>query len=116
MGWTKKKSKNFREVIMWCRSERWGDFLAVGFYIKRHSENAERCRIDWDHTFELDYDEQEDKYYVPEGWYVILNTGNVKEVYRLDDGTQVIGWQRVSMEKEENHDLRGQRSDDDSEK
>lgn len=112
-----KTPKNFKEVLVHCRSERFGDFNCIGLHIAPRTVNAEKCKIEFDESFEIDFDEETDQYWMPSGWYVVLNTGDNKDLYLLDDGTQVIDWRKIVQSDIEEamqnaNDLRRQRSND----
>lgn len=99
MAWSKKKPKNWKDVLVKVYSEYWNEtYYTTAFYIGYRTEYAERGRIKWEPEA-IDYDDQTNRAYVKEGWYTIKYDGIYKDVYRVND--QVLGWAKISGNDEE---------------
>lgn len=78
----------FREYMEYCKKYRYGICKAI--YIPKYSVTNEEMNWDNDDT-NYDYLEKEDKYYVPSGWYeVVENWSDYTHVYI---SCEVTAWQ-----------------------
>lgn len=82
-GWipvNERLPENDTNVLLWCES-----YCCVGYYIERFTVEAP-----YDYEGSDEYNEEDDTYYVEEGWYErIYNWGDFSSVWIAD---RVIAW------------------------
>ena len=80
-----KLPENEKYVLVCCKSRFSRPYICIGYHINRHSVEG---NIYWNEDLEWDYDEDEDKNYVPEGWYeAVRNWDEYSSVVISDDVT-----------------------------
>lgn len=61
--------ENEKPVLIVSKIDRWKmRLVVVAFYVRKHTMSADNYNEDAD---DADYDESNDRYYTPEGWYVV---------------------------------------------
>jgi hypothetical protein len=79
----------FREYMEWSKKYRYGTCKAV--YIPEHSVKTEDMWSDYDDDGISIYDENEDTYYVKDGWYEVIE--NWDDYSNITINCEVTAWQ-----------------------
>ena len=59
-----------KNVLVCCKNDYGRRYVCEAYHVNHHSVEA---NIYWNEDADWDYDEEEDKFYVPEGWYEVIH-------------------------------------------